>query len=264
MTQIKNYSSHSSTDIGERLNWQTIDLAQAPALQSDEIHLWCIPLQLNNVDVKRAVNQLSPYQANKYKRRSSAVAKQSYLAGRFYLQTLLAMYSNCATEKVCISYSRLNKPYLDPNPRELAFNFSDAKNTAPGDIGLYAFTCSAELGVDIELLSRRGEFARIAQRKLCAAELDWVKGTKHELIPERFLALWTRKEAYGKATGQGINFKMNRLNLVSPGSHELSFLGLGHEPKSYHLRQFLISNSHIASLVYSGNTLRNLRAFILR
>ena len=76
------------------------------------------------------------------------------------------------------------------------------------------------------------------------------------------MALWTRKEAYGKATGLGVNYKMNQLDLAGSAgqSHRLSFHGLQNQTP-YQLLQFEIGPSLIASTVYQGIEQFKIKAF---
>ena len=68
------------------------------------------------------------------------------------------------------------------------------------------------LGLDMELL--RPVSDRLAEKVCSASELRWVSaGPDHA---ERFLRLWTMKEAYGKFTGLGV-FRAPRLELAISG-----------------------------------------------
>jgi 4'-phosphopantetheinyl transferase len=175
--------------------------------------------------------------------------------------TLLAGYNSWCSEDVKISYSRLNKPYLNPNPLDIQFNFSDTL-PSPGDAGkgvaLLAFTRSLAVGVDIEFLKRQSNFSAIVAKRFSQAETDYVTEQNRTINARRFLAYWTRKEAYGKAIGQGINFRMRDMDLASPDSFELPFTSAD---QPYRLQQVQIGEDLIAAIVHQGHEKVRIKAF---
>lgn len=226
----------------------------------DELHIWCLPLTLDEDQTKVALTRLNSRQLDRYARRATAALQEPYLAGRYYLSELLSAYTGEQAAALKLSYTRLNKPYLASNSYELNFNFTDSRSHA-GDIGIFVFARNRNLGVDIEALSRRSDFLPIAKRKFSQREQDWVTTQDGSLHPERFLSLWTRKEAYGKAIGKGVNFKMNALELATPHQHQLSFLGQEKPDQYFQLQQFLVASSHVACVVHEGDEALRLHAF---
>ena len=199
--------------IGVSFDWQSVNAKTFPSLSDNELHLWWLPLTLNQQESERALTLLSDIQRDKYHRRMTPELKQSYLAGRYYLLTLLGLYTNCDPEDVELSYSRLNKPYLSHKETHLQFNFTDT--VYENDyFGLFGFTRAGAVGVDIESRYRDMDLTKLIARRFTASERDYIIENDGHINQARGLSVWTRKEAYGKATGQGINFKMNQQNLV--------------------------------------------------
>ena len=91
------------------------------------------------------------------------------------------------------------------DPAAPAFNLSHWSRD-----GQYAIACAlsrAAVGVDVQGLHRYdGKFRRILSQSECA----WVEESDSDA---RFTALWTRKEAYGKALGCGIGYEMQKTDL---------------------------------------------------
>ena len=234
------------TTLGGTLNWQHREPGYSSPLASNMVHIWAIPLVLTSEQSQAALNWLNDHQRSKYERRPSEAHQQVYLAGRYFLLKLLSSYCGCHESEVSLAYSRLNKPFLQPNPENLAFNFTDSHSEA-GKIGIFAFYMGEAIGVDIESRHRRGNFDAIARRKLSNRERAIVtaqdgKIGSSNVDAEKFLALWTRKEAYGKATGQGVNYRMNQLDLASPDTHQMSFKGLDGDIE-YQLHQPMIGKT---------------------
>ena len=240
--------------------WQQATTGKPPRLAENELHLWHLPLELNAADTVQAIKMLNATQRDKYHRRATEELQKAYLAGRFHLLTLLAAYNSVEPLDLQLSYGRLNKPYLDPNPQNIEFNFTDT-TTDQGASALLAFTKTHAVGVDIEALTRRSNFAAIVARRFSAAETAYVTAGDGEIDAQRFLAYWTRKEAFGKATGRGINFKMQDMDLASPGSFELNFTS-DHQPGlPFRLQQIQLGTDFIASVVHASHQPLTIKSF---
>ncbi len=72
-------------------------------------------------------------------------------------------------------------------------------------------TRAGEVGVDIESIDRQVDRAGIAGRFFSRAEADELASLPPDLQPEAFCNLWTRKEAWLKATGVGISEGLNQV-----------------------------------------------------
>jgi 4'-phosphopantetheinyl transferase len=230
--------------LGQNLNWNDVSLHSFPSLTPDELHLWWLPLHLAPPQLKPALHLLSDIQRDKYHRRATAQLKQNYLAGRYYLLNLLAAYTKQAPDEVLLSYSRLNKPSLSDSSLSLEFNFTDTNG-----YGVFAFSRGRQVGVDMESRARKINFKAIADRRFTEQELEFVY-QNGELNTQRCLAIWTRKEAYGKATGLGINFKMNQRNLYSAEGDVHQHTFLDGDGKPWRCLQFQLDEQMIASVVH--------------
>ena len=88
-----------------------------------------------------------------------------------------------------IAYNSQGKPYFLSN-REIFFNISHSSNYV---------ACDRPVGIDIEK-ARKGR-QNLAKRFFDISEAEWIKECDSD---QRFFRIWTLKEAYGKATGQGV------------------------------------------------------------
>ena len=267
-----------------QLNWSHTSVAQLPALESGVVYVVYAPLCVNGKSVLSdsqrliAIELLSDIQWDRFERRPIGPSKESYLTGRYYLLQLLAQFSNIPPESITLSYNRLNKPFLEPNPQGLEFNFTDtsiARDLGHGggieSVGLFAFTLNSHVGVDIEAAHRTAANDKIAERRFTAYEhafyTNGIHDCEHEertTKEERFLHLWTRKEAFGKACGLGINFKMNQLNLLAnraTGDLRLDQHAFEYQQKAWRLQQFYGPQNEIACISYAGTEKLTTQAF---
>lgn len=245
--------------IGLTLNWQSASRQDFPSLSDSDLHLWWLPLILESHQAEQAIELLSDIQRDKYHRRMTPELKQAYLAGRYYLLSLLGHYSNCSPEKVELSYSRLNKPYLSNRDSHLEFNFTDTQHQGQF-YGLFGFTKTNAIGVDLESRHRNIDLSKLITKRFTQEERAYVQKNK-SIDRARGLSIWTRKEAYGKATGQGINFKMNEHNFAHQNANSASFNFIDTKKQPWRCLPLNLGDDFVASCVHESHSELTVCAF---
>ncbi len=181
-----------------------------PPLRPKEVHLWSASLISSDDklrDFERCMDERELARANRY---AMEISRTRFISARAMLKQLLAMYTGLEPAAVRFCLGPLGKPYLPPaDGPALNFNSTDTQDEA-----LFAFCLDAEIGVDIEFKNRQVNHPIIARRKFTPQELDQHLDCPAEQRKLHFLSLWTRKEAYGKAIGVGIKYRLNEVNLV--------------------------------------------------
>jgi len=127
--------------------------------------------------------------------------RTEYIVCRGVLRHLLSLYGGIAASDLQFEYSARGKPRLAQRFKSrIQFNVAHSRGA-----GLIGITCVAPVGVDVE---RIGPLARVsALVPSCFAPEEQAE---FALLPERiqsraFYAGWTRKEAFIKATGEGLS-----------------------------------------------------------
>jgi phosphopantetheinyl transferase len=184
--------------------------------------------------------------------------KSHYLHGRIVLRKLLGSYLGRNAHDIRLAFGEFGKPALMDCCSGPWFNYSDTQ-----DMVVYAFGGSGELGIDIEHLSRKPDYQRILQRKFSLAEAKEIGSLPDDIpsqiISQRFLAAWTRKESYGKAIGVGVNYKMNEVEVATDlGIANLAFEA---DTNNWYLTQLLF-DEYVVSLTSSSS--EKLRCFRLK
>jgi 4'-phosphopantetheinyl transferase len=124
---------------------------------------------------------------------------------RSALRHLLAGYLAIPATEIRFEYLTGGKPQLaaGQNPRALQFNVSHSANMA-----LIAVGSEHRLGVDIEKIRSDVDTTSLAERFFSLRERAGLQALPDHLRVPGFFACWTRKEAFLKATGDGLSFPL--------------------------------------------------------
>ncbi|MGF1537028.1 MAG: 4'-phosphopantetheinyl transferase family protein [Elainellaceae cyanobacterium] len=165
------------------------------------IHIWKAPLNLAPFYIHQRAGLLSADEIERAHRLRQP-ARHSFVAARSTLRLILSQYLRCHPEDICFTYSDRGKPFLkraNPDQCSLQFNLSHSQGLA-----VYAIATQGAIGIDIECIRTVPALTRLARRYFSpqeCASLEPLSGLPQQ---RRFFELWTQKEAYAKATGEGI------------------------------------------------------------
>lgn len=173
-----------------------------PRLDPDRALVFSIPLG-GDPDLE----VLSRTERERAQRFATATLTRRWSRARSGLRRVVAAYAGVEPEALsiepaaCVHCGELHgKPYLaDPPLDWLRFNLSHS-----GDLAAVAVAHGREVGVDVEATRAGRRMEGIAGRWFNddeAARLEGLEGPEQE---ELFYRLWSRKEAYLKATAEGI------------------------------------------------------------
>jgi 4'-phosphopantetheinyl transferase len=131
--------------------------------------------------------------------------RQHYIRCRSALRNLLSRYLETPAADICFEYQPGGKPELteQQNPLQLRFNVSHSARLA-----LIAISAVHRLGIDIEKERADVDITALAERFFSTRERDGLRALPDHLRVAAFFACWTRKEAFLKATGDGLSFPL--------------------------------------------------------
>jgi 4'-phosphopantetheinyl transferase len=181
VTEIKKLWENSPTDL---------------QLAPDEIDIWRSSLDLPLQVINKLALYLSPDEEERGNRFKFPHLKQSFIAGRGLLRVILGCYLNKSPQSLQFSYTDKGKPEI-PGIR---FNLSHSQN-----LGLYAITKLPTVGVDLEYIRAIEDVDKLAQRFFTDSEFNLINSLKEADKHQTFFQIWTLKEAYLKATGEGLS-----------------------------------------------------------
>ena len=183
-----------------------------PLLADDEIHVWCATLDQAPSYRRQLAETLSEDERQRAARFHFERDRSRFIVGRGLLRSILGCYLNVKAGELAFGYNPQGKPSL-ATPSQIHFNLAHSHNLA-----LYAITRRREIGVDLERIRPVPGMKEIAQRFFCAAEAAHMLSLPEEQKEEGFFNCWTRKEAYLKATGEGIASALDQFEVsLRPG-----------------------------------------------
>ena len=170
-------------------------MPRVPALHAGEVHVWALPAHA----FRRAHVLLSPEEQARAERFRFDADRALYIAGRAGARRLIAAYADLDPATVLFVPGEHGKPTLEGSAPPLHFNWSHS-----GELALFAISPAAEVGVDVERTARFANIDAIADRVFSERELSDYRAQEGEDRRIAFFNAWTRKEAFIKATGEGM------------------------------------------------------------
>ncbi|WP_375497001.1 4'-phosphopantetheinyl transferase HetI [uncultured Nostoc sp.] len=170
-------------------------------LLQNEIHVWRIELDQPEVQLQNLAATLSSDEIARAERFYFQEHQQRFIAGRGILRTILGRYLDMQPLQVQFNYQQRGKPVLANTFADsgLAFNLSHSQG-----LGLCAVNCTREIGVDLEHIRPMSDLEALAKRFFLPREYEMLRSLSANQQQEVFFRYWTCKEAYLKATGDGL------------------------------------------------------------
>lgn len=173
-------------------------------LLSNQIHLWCIPYNVNLID-KTCLAKAELERANTFK---FDIHRDYFLMYRSTLRHILSTYQDISPQDLVFHYSKYGKPYLLNNVNNIHFNLSHSSNMA-----ILAITKGAFIGVDIEHVKPLENLEDLVKRFFSETEQKIFFLLPKHMRLTSFYEIWTRKEAYIKAIGKGLSFPLDHFTV---------------------------------------------------
>ncbi|MEM9804807.1 MAG: 4'-phosphopantetheinyl transferase superfamily protein [Cyanobacteria bacterium P01_D01_bin.56] len=206
-------------------------------LATNTVDLWLISLdQFPNTEwlSEDELARLHRYRFEKDQRK--------FAVARSTLRQILGNYTQTNPGDVVFDYSARGKPSLRHNQRGLQFNLSHS--------GEYALCGVAQepLGVDIEQLRFMDRLDGLIERCLAPSEQRTLSNLPEADKSTAFLEYWTCKEAYLKATGQGISESLTAIEVELAPTPKLKVSG-----NPWYLQMLAATKGYTAAVVTTPN-----------
>jgi 4'-phosphopantetheinyl transferase len=164
-----------------------------------DVEVWSVRLDVPGEVRRRLAEALSADEWERARRLRRDDDRQRFVTCRGLLRMIIGGYVDREPARLQFSYGPAGKPALAGESR-VEFNLARS-----GGFALVACTRGRRVGVDLELVREVADLERVARRYFSARERVTLT---HLPAAERtwaFYTCWTRKEAYLKATGDGLS-----------------------------------------------------------
>lgn len=222
---------------------------QKPTLPIDEVQIWRANLQ--DTDASETYYLLlSPDEQERANRFYFPKDRNRYVMARGILRSILSRYLDLPPQDLQFCYSPTGKPFLaqssDPS---LCFNLSHSEQLA-----LYAVAWR-NVGIDVEQICLERDCESIAERFFAASEQADLNQLSPELRHQAFFNGWTRKEAFLKATGQGLTISLDQIVVSLMPNVPAQILHIDWNPAEvsrWSIQALDVGNKYAAAVVAAG------------
>jgi 4'-phosphopantetheinyl transferase len=213
----------------------------------DEVHVWHAALDCEEKVLGRLESRLSQEENARADRFHFVNDRNRFVVARGLLRELLGKYLHQAPTGLEFSYGEHGKPSLSGGNASsgLCFNLSHSAGLV-----VYAIARERDLGIDVEHVRPESAGEDIAKRYFSPREVSDLRRLPPEERVEGFFHCWTRKEAYLKATGMGLQIPLDSFAVSLFPEKPAQFLG-GVEPR-WHLAAYHPAEGYVAAVVYDG------------
>ena len=169
-------------------------------LPAGEVHVWSARLDAKPEQIQAGWQVLSSDERERADRFRFSQDRLHFVAARVILRALVGRYLEIPGTAARFRYGPFGKPSLDAgHGSDLRFNVAHS-----GEVALYAFARLREVGLDVEAVRSARVLAGVSDSSFSEAERQALTALSPERRGLATLGLWTRKEAYLKALGSGL------------------------------------------------------------
>lgn len=218
------------------------------------IHLW-IARQgeaLPAAQQERWLALLDDGERQRWQRFRQARDRHSFLLGKVLTRSVLAGYLGQAPQALVFGCDDYGKPRLleQAGTPPLLFNLSHTQGMA-----VLAVSDGPEPGIDVEAFARKVEARALARRYFSAPEVAALEALDGMALQERFITLWTLKEAWLKAKGLGLREPLDafRFEIDGPAPTVLFSSLLEEDPTQWQLRLYRQDGFCIALALHASS-----------
>jgi 4'-phosphopantetheinyl transferase len=220
---------------------------------SPVIHVWRASLDPPPRHVERLMRTLSDAEHIRARQFCFERDRKRFIVGRGLLRTILGRYLATSPDRLQLCHSRTGKPTLSASQARQGIEFSVSHSHG---LVLYAVTCNARVGIDMEHVRIIPNADDIAERIFSRREHTVFRALPLEQRRAAFFCGWTRKEAFLKACGEGLSRSLNQIDVsLAPFEPERRprIEGALRPSSEWSLRELAPAPGYVAGLASEGN-----------
>ncbi|MBW2257586.1 MAG: 4'-phosphopantetheinyl transferase superfamily protein [Deltaproteobacteria bacterium] len=208
----------------------------------DEVDLWLYDPR-ETTDTAPLEGLLSAGERTRHARFQHPRDRHDFLISRSLLRTTLSRYEARPPEAWRFTTGPHGKPEIEGdagNPR-LRFNLSHTQGLI-----LVGVTRGHDIGVDVEDIRQETDALSLAERFFSPEEHEQLASLAPEDRSRHFFALWTLKEAYAKARGEGLSLPLDTCRFRFDGPEVVPDF-IDDDATAWQLHRFSPTPHHVAA-----------------
>jgi phosphopantetheine--protein transferase-like protein len=174
---------------------------------------------MSSEELEVAIQRLAALEQQRARNIRLGRPRRAFVVGRLLVRTTVARIAGVPPEDVVIELEPTGRPVLTGALSE--YFVSIAHSGSYVVVGV----ANQQIGVDVEQLRQSAPSPQLMARVCSPDELRLLENMNHEDRAAAFMAVWTRKEAYGKAIGIGIGFGLRSVTVGVSGPTTVSGTG---------------------------------------
>lgn len=209
------------------------------SLNTNDVLIYTIYLP-DFIKLKADLIQFLTYkELNRAERFYKEIDTNRYIIYRSILKFLLSAYTKLDVKNINFDYDSNKKPYLASHPW-LHFNISHSE-----DFAIIALSRN-KVGIDVEYMSEDFSFSDMLPDVFADNEISEIQNALNK--KNAFYTSWTRKEAFVKALGKGIDEDFKHIPSLD-GQHIINF-SLLKTTKNWQLYSFDLANHYLGAIAF--------------
>lgn len=184
-------------------------------LKPGHLHIWHANIGPQQPSADSLEKILSQDERGRAARFHFDIHRVRYIYAHACLRLIVGSYLQVAPETICFRLGPFGKPHLAADNSQLVacdgklleFNISHS-----ADLAVLGFSLGETVGIDTEFINRQLNIHEISRTVFTVSELAYVHSVASVEF-ERFFDLWSRKEAYAKALGMGLQIPFKELEI---------------------------------------------------
>ncbi len=218
-------------------------------LGTDEVEVVTAQIDISSDALETCAKTLSPVEINTARQFKFARDRIRYIFVHATLRELIGIRVGVAPNLIHFEYGEFGKPMLKTGliNSDFFFNLSHTKNHV-----VFAFSKSFEVGIDIEALSQTSDSHMIASQFFSLQEFNMYRALPQTAKTQGFLNCWTRKEAFIKALGLGLNYALDSFDVTLHPDEPAKILAIRNpidSRRSWFMESFTPAPDHVGCIV---------------
>ena len=229
----------------EAVSWQLV--TRSPSFAANFLHVWRFQLNGDSSPEAHRRSILSSEELARASRFHFSVHANRFITSRLALRTILGAYLGIFPRDVAFEHTEYGKPFLAAalNPLAFSFNLSHSQ-----DLAVFAISLHKDLGIDVEAIREDFGGEEVAESHFAPAEFRELLSLPEAKRPQAFFNCWTRKEAYVKALGAGLQIPLGSFEVsIRPGQPVEFLRGAG---TAWRLLSFSPAPGFQGAVAYEG------------